>query len=161
MSFFGNLFTFDVPFGRVDSWLGRDNERSSALETIFLIWYFCFRVSELSVCSFSLSEIVKLELVAVNFCLGGSIIPVALISLSLSELLLDVFWACEDCWRWFEIDSNERLILMLILMRDSKDGSEHMCRHVLPGPVIHFFLALWMVIFIFCWRLVCNMQSHW
>lgn len=48
-------------------------------------------------CSFSLSEVVSLEIVAVNFCLGGSIIPGVLASLLLSKLLLDAVGACEDC----------------------------------------------------------------
>ena len=43
------------------------------------------------------SELVSLEIVAVNFCLGGSIIPGVLVSLLLSKLLLDAVGACEDC----------------------------------------------------------------
>ena len=45
ISFFGSVFMLNVFFERVDCWLGRDDERSSALRTISLLWYFCFGVS--------------------------------------------------------------------------------------------------------------------
>ena len=48
---------------------------------------------------------------------------------------------------------------LTVLMRDSKDGSKHVTT-ALPGPVAHHFLELWQHFSIFCWRLVCNTQSH-
>ena len=118
--------------------------------TISFLWYFCFRILQLSVCSLSLSELVTLELVAVNFCQG--------------VLLSRVFWYhCHS--------ESYRLMLfelvrtadddLTVLMRYSKDGSEYIYRRVLPGPVVHLFLELWLVLSISCQRLLCNIQSHW
>ena len=49
---------------------------------------------------------------------------------------------------------------LTVLMRDGKDGSEHMYTYALPRPVAHLFLDLWLVLSIFCWMLICNIQSH-
>ena len=49
---------------------------------------------------------------------------------------------------------------LTVLMRDGKDGSEHMNRRILPGPDVHLFLELWLILLIFCRVLICNIQSH-
>ena len=49
---------------------------------------------------------------------------------------------------------------LTVLMRDGKDGSEHMYTNVLPGPVAHLFLELWLVLSVFFWMLICNIQNH-
>ena len=49
---------------------------------------------------------------------------------------------------------------LTILMRDGKDGSEHMYHRVLLGAVVQLFLELLLDLSIFCRRLVYNIQSH-
>ena len=39
---------------------------------------------------------------------------------------------------------------LTVLMRDGKDGSKHIYCGVLPGPVVHLFVELWLVLSIFC-----------
>ena len=119
-------------------WLGKDNERLSASETISLLWY-----------SFSLSELVSLELVTANFCLGGSIIPSVLVSLLLSEILLDAVGVSEDCWCWFDT-SDER--------QQGWQGTYVLtCFTRTYCPSFPKTLAGLLHLL---WRFVCNTQSH-